>query len=352
MKKNILILGIVFQSAISALLLNGMEENIEPEYRGYRKRKNEMSTNHENAIDIWQKHECRSLKSLAIWSLVSNPLHKTEENAKKVKAFFDCCCDLNLLYKKIEQAHELLIKSHKIVGMPPCTIIQYISVWLKLHNTWQKSVDFKEVSSWPQLIECLAKNGQNVDLAKRQLKEFSCNGLKKSLPKNVITSLDLSKNNLTMLSDDFNGLPNLKLLDLSNNKIENLPNSLWSLSALEFLHISNNPLEKLSANIIKLQNIKELYVSNTDLACLPNNIGRLDSLELLNITSNRKMYKLPVGQDFFSGLEVLYIAHTPIENIEEVVKDLKNIENLYLTSEQVASLTIEKLPRKMSINIV
>lgn len=58
-----------------------------------------------------------------------------------------------------------------------------------------------------------------------------------------ITRLDLSKNKLKFLTDDFCNLINLKHLDLYNNQLESLPLTFGKLSKLRYLDLKGNPLQ-------------------------------------------------------------------------------------------------------------
>lgn len=65
-----------------------------------------------------------------------------------------------------------------------------------------------------------------------------------------LTRLDLSKNNLTILPDDFGKLKNLRHLDLYNNKLEHVPISFGNLKSLKYLDLKGNPLTPALAKII------------------------------------------------------------------------------------------------------
>lgn len=57
-----------------------------------------------------------------------------------------------------------------------------------------------------------------------------------------ITRLDLSKNQIKFLPDDFGALINLRHLDLYSNKLEHLPLSFGHLKKLKYLDLKGNPL--------------------------------------------------------------------------------------------------------------
>lgn len=64
-----------------------------------------------------------------------------------------------------------------------------------------------------------------------------------------LVKLDLSKNQITNLPDNFGLLVNLKHLDLYSNKLESLPLSFGNLKSLRWLDIKDNPLMPKLAEI-------------------------------------------------------------------------------------------------------
>lgn len=62
--------------------------------------------------------------------------------------------------------------------------------------------------------------------------------------------IDLSKNQLRFLPDDFGNLKNLKHLDLYNNQLEHLPVTFGRLSKLKYLDLKSNPLNSALQKIV------------------------------------------------------------------------------------------------------
>lgn len=62
--------------------------------------------------------------------------------------------------------------------------------------------------------------------------------------------LDLSKNQLKFLTEDFCNLVNLKHLDLYNNQLENLPLTFGKLNKLRYLDLKGNPLQPALHKIV------------------------------------------------------------------------------------------------------
>lgn len=65
-----------------------------------------------------------------------------------------------------------------------------------------------------------------------------------------LTRLDLSKNTLTELPDDFGRLVNLLRLDLYSNKLTEMPVSCVHLKRLKWLDLKENPIQTLLPNVV------------------------------------------------------------------------------------------------------
>lgn len=65
-----------------------------------------------------------------------------------------------------------------------------------------------------------------------------------------LTRLDLSRNEIKFLPEDFGNLVNLKHLDLYSNKLEHLPFTFGGLVKLRYLDLKSNPLDSALQKII------------------------------------------------------------------------------------------------------
>lgn len=65
-----------------------------------------------------------------------------------------------------------------------------------------------------------------------------------------MTRIDLSKNQLKFLTEDFCNLVNLRHLDLYNNQLENLPVNFGKLNKLRYLDLKGNPLQPALSKIV------------------------------------------------------------------------------------------------------
>ena len=60
-----------------------------------------------------------------------------------------------------------------------------------------------------------------------------------------LTELDLHRNLLEKLPENFGQLSNLRRLDLHGNPLKTLPHAFWQLSRLEWLDLRENKFEKV-----------------------------------------------------------------------------------------------------------
>jgi Leucine-rich repeat (LRR) protein len=101
------------------------------------------------------------------------------------------------------------------------------------------------------------------------------------------TSLDLSKQGLTQVSQDVFEQTQLVELNLSDNRLTGaIPAEIRLLSKLEVLDMSDNAMTGLPAEIGQLSHLKTLDVSNNQLTGLPLELGQLKNLETLDLRGN------------------------------------------------------------------
>ncbi|XP_026677156.1 leucine-rich repeat-containing protein 59 [Diaphorina citri] len=102
-----------------------------------------------------------------------------------------------------------------------------------------KEVPVKELAQYKS-------KASSIDLSNNKISNIG-----KNFPVSLthIVKLNLSKNLLKSLPDNFGELINLKHLDLYNNKIQTLPLSFGNLKKLEWLDVKGNPLAPKVAQI-------------------------------------------------------------------------------------------------------
>ncbi|MEO7840152.1 MAG: COR domain-containing protein [Anaerolineales bacterium] len=176
----------------------------------------------------------------------------------------------------------------------------------------------------------------------------------------LLTSLDLSYNELIDLPEFLTKLKNLKTLDLNFNKLASLPEAITKLQNLKTLDLSHNQLASLPESIGKLQNLKKLRLDDNQLTNLPESISELENLTLLNLYRNqfaslpesigklKKLTNLDLGNNKFVNLPdaiiklqiltTLDLSENQLSNLPEAITKLQNLTTLDLSDNQLASL--------------
>lgn len=124
-----------------------------------------------------------------------------------------------------------------------------------------------------------------------------------------VETLDLSKNFLEYLSDDFSRLSNLSELRLSNNKFKFVPKSLPK--SLVKLYLNTNQLTEIPS-LEELVNLTILDVSNNGLTILSSLVD-LKKLTDLDVSFNKLDKLNPLG--FPTTLRRLKISHNQLHDI-------------------------------------
>ncbi|CAH0383790.1 unnamed protein product [Bemisia tabaci] len=123
-------------------------------------------------------------------------------------------------------------------------------------------------------------------LQNNELTSFGSKGNMKDLE--LLETLILSTNKLTIVPSDIILLQYLKILDLSRNQLASLPDSICELKSLEDMNLSSNKLSKLPVNIGRLTKLSRLDVSNNaELKTLPSSLHHATVLVEINWSQNQ-----------------------------------------------------------------
>ena len=68
-----------------------------------------------------------------------------------------------------------------------------------------------------------------------------------------LKEIDLSNNNIPILTDELFKLPSLNIINLANNKLQNLPDGIGNMSNLMNLNLSNNNITNLPTSFSNLK---------------------------------------------------------------------------------------------------
>lgn len=120
---------------------------------------------------------------------------------------------------------------------------------LNLNNHFKNGeidLSLSEIKEIPVKDLAQFKKASSIDLSNNKISNVG-----KNFPPALtfVVKLNLSKNLLKSLPENFGELINLKHLDLYNNKIQTLPLSFGSLKKLEWLDVKGNPLAPKVAQI-------------------------------------------------------------------------------------------------------
>lgn len=155
---------------------------------------------------------------------------------------------------------------------------------------------FSQGIRWEEALKQDPKNVLSLD----------CSGQKwDSLPLEIfqftnLKELDLSKNKLSQISEQFNWFQAIEKLDLGRNKFENFPLVICQLPHLKTLHLDRNQITLLPEQIADLQELEYLDLYANGIEQFGEGIFLLPALKVLNIEG--VMYGTVFAKQFIARL--------------------------------------------------
>ena len=133
-----------------------------------------------------------------------------------------------------------------------------------------------------------------------------------------VDELDLSRNRIRKLPDNFGNFSSLRWLDLHGNKLESVPESIGNLVALTHLNLSNNILtsESLPSTLGSLTSLTCLNLGMNKLDTLPPTMAALESLQELGLFDNL-FISLPDFLQVLKHLTKLNMKRNPLSCVQE-----------------------------------
>eukprot|EP01103_Thecamoeba_quadrilineata_P016606 TRINITY_DN5591_c0_g1_i1.p1 TRINITY_DN5591_c0_g1~~TRINITY_DN5591_c0_g1_i1.p1 ORF type:complete len:965 (-),score=207.67 TRINITY_DN5591_c0_g1_i1:167-3061(-) len=152
-----------------------------------------------------------------------------------------------------------------------------------------------------------------------------------------LTVLNLYLNQLKILPPEIGRLSNLRQLGLNENLLKYLPKEIGKLKNLEILDCRSNRLKQLPTEIKRLANLKKLFLRTNKLSFLPPEISFLKSLELLSIRNNL-LLSLPPTIGCLTCLRVLDAHQNQLKEIPPGIGLLQELIELNLQCNQITTI--------------
>jgi len=229
-----------------------------------------------------------------------------------------------------EIPHRLKICQHlkylDLFGNSISTIPDWFYEFKSLENLSLKSNSFKQIP----IILFTIENLNSLNLSDNQINEITDHYFGSLMR---IEKVDLSYNNISLISNDRISYSKCHNLNLKGNKLENFPIPISDCHNLEKLDLSENNISEIDDDIFEnLENLVELNLSFNNLTYLPTSIGKLKKLKKL-ILSGNKINHLPIEFENLVSLEYLDFDNNPIGKVpvEIATQGASGIINYYLS---------------------
>uniref|UniRef100_A0A2M3Z5X9 Putative leucine-rich repeat protein n=1 Tax=Anopheles braziliensis TaxID=58242 RepID=A0A2M3Z5X9_9DIPT len=152
-----------------------------------------------------------------------------------------------------------------------------------------------------------------------------------------LTSLDLSSNTLTVISENIQSLVDLTVLNLQDNALTSLPEGIGALTKLSKLNVARNKLAELPDSFFGLKELKHLNLSHNEFPEVHPNISDLIMLETLDISFN-SINLLPGGIGFLVRLQQLTLNNNRLTELPNDIVNLRNLHKLDLSKNDLKQL--------------
>uniref|UniRef100_A0A182IS19 Disease resistance R13L4/SHOC-2-like LRR domain-containing protein n=1 Tax=Anopheles atroparvus TaxID=41427 RepID=A0A182IS19_ANOAO len=152
-----------------------------------------------------------------------------------------------------------------------------------------------------------------------------------------LTTLDLSSNTLTTISENIQNLADLTVLNLQDNALTSLPNGIGALTKLTKLTISRNKLSELPESFFQLKELKHLNLAHNEFPEVHPNISDLIMLETLDFSFN-SINALPGGIGFLVRLQQLTLNNNRLTELPNDIVNLRNLHKLDLSKNDLKLL--------------
>ncbi|XP_071958598.1 leucine-rich repeat-containing protein 58-like [Antedon mediterranea] len=154
-----------------------------------------------------------------------------------------------------------------------------------------------------------------------------------------LVELDISNNQVAIISEEIVQLQCLKTFTAKNNLIDqsSLPKNFGECPVLEVLNLSGNSFVDFPIQLTELQNLKFLYIGGNFITDIPREIGNFRRLELLYLGGNR-LKTLPVEIGALSNLQTLALSDNKLQDLPAELTKLTSLQSLSLHNNLLTTL--------------
>lgn len=122
------------------------------------------------------------------------------------------------------------------------------------------------------------------------------------------------------LEEGISQLKNLEYLNLDRNKLADLPNDFCGLITLKWLRLNNNQLVVLPQKMTNLKNLRSLYLRGNKFTQVPEQLKEMKSLEQLDLGDNQ-ITELPKWLSELPNLKRIDVDGNPISDVPQEIID-------------------------------
>lgn len=265
-------------------------------------------------------------RNLLLWKYIAFNEELNEEDISRYKSGKNACISTKLL--DFIDFCQLLPNSRKFIEKANKSTSKLPMLKIALQKEMKKDLSYQDLT--------------RIDLPKLTLKIIP-SGI--YFPSNL-TSLNLSGNDLTQLTESICELKKLTLLYIVNNRIKKLPNSIGKLTSLTELNACNNHLKSLPSSFDMLKNLNFLRLEKNSFAEVPSCIENLNRLEWLDLRRNN-ITQFPVWLGKLPSLLTLQLANNKLNSLPSDLMPFTSLRNLELAGNNLKELPpwISLLPR-------
>ncbi len=152
--------------------------------------------------------------------------------------------------------------------------------------------------------------------------------------------LDLGKNKLSSLPDDFGRFKKLKILFLSENYFTEVPEVLAHCQALTMIGFKTNQISTVQENALPTT-CEWLILTDNKIESLPNSMGKLTKLRKVALAGN-KITNIPESMKNCADLELLRISANQLKEIPEWLLTLPKLTWLAFSGNPCTFSTTEQ----------